>query len=214
MRPNIFVLFPILITLTAGCGPADPGQQFWTWFQDNSDALRQIETAGSPELVDRLAAELRKVREGLVFEIGGNPGEERELIISADGIRELFPAVEALTASAPAIPGWKVIAFRPRIGTGFAIRFDDYELDPEDFWFRAVPDGDLLGLEIYLPGIGGEHHDTALSASFIMLDSALGEYDVVTRIGFIEHRVLPHDPEAAGLRPLEELPDTVDQYLK
>ena len=43
-------------------------------------------------------------------EIGKN-GDELTLVISADGIKKLFPDVQEIYAARPTVPGWKVAVF-------------------------------------------------------------------------------------------------------
>jgi len=202
--------FSVLLVTTVCCRVAPTREAvFWTWFQGNASELAKLEVADGP-LADALAANLRAVDSGLVFELGGRAGEPRDFIISADGIADTFPAVERLAAAAPELAGWTVIAFRPRIGTGFLVRYDDFELKPDDLWFSTEPDGDRIGLHLYIAGLSEENRGVAIGASFIMLDSAIGEYDVVTKIGFIEHHPLPREPRLDGLSPFEALPAVVD----
>ena len=49
---------------------------------------------------------------------------------------------------------------------------------------------------------------------FLMLDCALGEYDVETRIGPITTHLLPPDPVGKGLKPFLMLPEESDAFWK
>ena len=53
----------------------------------------------------------------------------------------------------------------------------------------------------------------ALGASFLILDALLGERDVATKVGFIEHGRIPKNPEERGLKPLESLPKFFDAFF-
>jgi hypothetical protein len=101
---------PLLLLLLA-CTRSSVEARFWKWFVAHKDAVATIRHANEP-IANELAVELRKVHPRLVFEMG--LGTPKELIISASGERDGFPAVKRLVAAAPAIPGWVVIAFRPR----------------------------------------------------------------------------------------------------
>jgi hypothetical protein len=48
-----------------------------------------------------------------------------------------------------------------------------------------------------------ENENTLGQASFILLDAALGEYTVETKVGFIVRQPLPPDPESIGLMPFQ-----------
>src|SRR5689334_11672311 len=90
--------------------------EFWRWFQANAERLAP--GAQQPdELMDELGAALERVEEGLTFELEADRQGHNELVISADGRRELFSTVVALVGAAPAIPGWTVVPFRQPRGT-------------------------------------------------------------------------------------------------
>jgi hypothetical protein len=147
------------------------------------------------------------------MEAARNPGETFDFCISADGKRDLFPAVVRLVEAAPAIPGWRVLAFRQRGSAENSITMDDVELRSEQMWFRLERDDDKVGLHLYFEGVAEPHGDQAAMMAFILLDHALGEYDVETRLGFFER----HDLNEAGdsraeLRPFRELPAAFDAF--
>jgi hypothetical protein len=192
---------------------ASPEAKFWDWFAANSERLANFE-ADQERIFDELAAELEKVHEGLTFEFGPEEPDGREFVVSADGIRERFPAVIRLVEAAPDLPGWKIIAFRQPKSMDYSLEYGGYELSPDDIWFAAEPDGDRVGLNLYIKGLSRANERVATGAAFFLLDGALGEYDVETKIGFIEFKPLPSKPASRGLQPLRELPAVVQQMVQ
>lgn len=158
------------------------------------------------QVLHELNRELEKVAKGLTFEFGPETDGLQELIISADGIREFFPAVTRLVAAAPELTGLKIIAFRPPKGTDLTIELGDFKLAADDIWFLSKPDRERIGLFLFIKGLSGQNEKKAKQASFILLDAALGEYVVETMVGFVEWRNLPEDPVRAGLTPFRQLP--------
>jgi len=181
---------------------------FWTWIAAHVGDLRAI-TRGDEPIMDELAARLRAVDPGLAFEVGVGTAPF-ELIISADGVRDKFPVVQRLVAAAPPITGLEPIAFRPRKSADFGIRIEGIELGAGDVWFTATPAGATLDVVLYVRGLDGTRDDVRKYATYVLLDTLLGEYDVETRLGGIEWRAAPTAP-AAPLRPLTELPAEVDR---
>src|ERR1700692_1741982 len=113
MKLASMLLLSLMLTMCAA-GPKDtPEQAFWKWFQSNESSLFAFEK-DQEHTFDRLGAEVHKLNPSLTFECGPKENGRREFVISADGIREAFPEVEALYASAPSLPRWKFIKFRPR----------------------------------------------------------------------------------------------------
>jgi hypothetical protein len=109
------VLLSLLAGLAISCGPAraTPEENFWRWFQNHQDMLYDFER-NQAQVFGELSTELHRVNSDLTFEFGPIENGRRELVISADGIRAAFPAVQALYAAAPSLPRWKLTKFRPR----------------------------------------------------------------------------------------------------
>ena len=183
-------------------------ERFWEWFQRNSERLGHFE-ADPESLFAELSGELARVHKGLTFEIGPEEAGRREFVISADGIRQVFPAVERLVAAAPPLPGWAVVAFRQPKSLDVSIQIGDYQLGAEDVWFSAAPEGNRTALRLYVRGYTAENRKLLGQAAFLLLDSALGEYVVETRVGAIAFNPLPADPAAAGLQPLASIREVV-----
>jgi hypothetical protein len=126
--------------------------------------------------------------------------------VSADGIRSAFPFVQNLVAISPKMDRWSIVPFRPPKGLMKSIQFEDYVLFPQDLWFKHEKDGDRTGLVFYIRNFSKDNEIKAKNAVFIMLDSALGEYNVETMVGFIEFMPLTN-PDAQGLLPFEKIND-------
>jgi len=192
--------------------PADPAA-FWKWVAANLDALKAVKTGQEP-VTTELTRELEKVDPGFVFELGIGH-DPFELIISADGKKALFPRVQQFVAAAPAIPGVKVIAFRPRKEIdGFSMQVGDSKLSGKDLWFVAGEDPTrkgLLGIDVFIVGMKGEHDARLENAAFMMLEATIGEYDLETKIGEVQFKPAPGKLEPP-LKPLKELPAVVDAW--
>jgi hypothetical protein len=153
-------------------------------------------------VADELAKQLKKVNKGLSFLFGPVVDGRREFIISADGIRERFPAVKTLVSAAPDIPGWKIIAFRPPVQdiSDLTLMLGDTEVSANDIWFAVQQSGPNFDLEIFLNIPPTSNRDTVTGAAFLILDHTVGEYNVETRFGSITIKDLPTNPASAGLR--------------
>lgn len=81
--------------------------QFWDWFTAHEAQFRAIPPERKEELLNELLSRLHRYDHRLFFQMGG-PEDARELIISAEGEKQAFPAVESLIAAAPEVPGWEV----------------------------------------------------------------------------------------------------------
>jgi len=208
MRHVSVILFVLASTTSCNRGAtASRDAAFWAWFASHQTDLAKVERADEP-IANDLGRELHKVDARLAFELGVKVSPH-ELIISADGAVSAFPAVKRLVAAAPAVPGWKVIAFRPRLGTSYAIELGDgSKLSGDDISFRVIGAKDgKLDVALYVKAMATVSNATK-QAVFLQLDSALGEYDVETRLGTID--IEPGMSMPNDARPFRDLPGAVD----
>ena len=187
--------------------------EFWAWFRNHEaelfdfDARREAER---DELFDRLAVELRKVDPGLTFEFSP-PGSVREFVISAAGIKSVFPAVVRLADAAPILERWRITAFRPRRMPINSIEINGKCIHAKHVRCSLLDNGKIAGLRLLIPGFREDDVDLK-QIGYLLLDEALGEFDVEMRLGLIEMR----SPEAStGLKsfPLAELPALFDRLV-
>jgi hypothetical protein len=192
--------------------------RFWQWFRANGDRLRELMYGPDESAREGAAAELREaaaeVRPGVVLEIGHSPTEgPRQLIVSADGRPERVDPVKEFVASAPALPGWEVVAFRPRmpIGEHLEIALGGETVGPADIWFRVTPDDDGLQLLLHVRGLTPANERVRGLGASLLCEHAVGERDVLTLLSGLRVAALPDDPAAGGLRPFPELVGVFDK---
>jgi hypothetical protein len=186
-------------------------EKFWRWFRNNEGALFDFELDRG-HIFDRLSTELQRVHRNLTFEFGpkDNQRRKREFVISAGGIWDAFASVVALTTGAPPFDRWKVTAFRPRRWPLNSIQIADIEIDPEGVEFSLLDNGKIAGLYLYVPGYIEEDINYK-QIGYLMLDEALGEYDVETGVGVIE--MFPFETQSQFKRyPMKQLPESFDRF--
>lgn len=166
--------------------------------------------------MDELSDQLHQIDENVVYEISSAKSGTRELVISADGIKESFPSVVELTKTAPEIPGWTITAFRPRVDVKqFTLQYDGRDLAAKDFYFWLQYEDQNIDLILYVPGLTDDNRNDFVNACYVLLDMAIGEYDVTTKIRYIDNQPLPSNPDTEGLKPLTKLPKEFDElYAK
>lgn len=188
-----------------------PEARFWRWFRDHEDDLFAFERDQKATL-GALAKALDAVYPDLTYEIGPVMDGVRELVLSAGGIRTSFPAVVALADAAPPLSRWRVTKFRPRRPVISDVNFGSMSLRSAQIAVAAERDGDRVALGVFIEGFAPtkEHHYEQMA--YLMLDEAIGEYDMETKVGAVEFFAL-HEPRDASLRPLGELGAVVDRLL-
>lgn len=181
---------------------------FWQWFDAHQDELFDFE-ADQERIFDELSEQLTQIHPKLTFEFGPLKAGRREFVISADGIREAFPAVSSLVAEAPKLDRWLITAFRPRRTPINSVQIGETRVDPRDVEFSLLIKGSGIAIQLFIPGL--KIDDVTLKQiAYIMLDDALGEYDVETKVGPIQ--MLPSEsPSTTRRYPFTELPALFDQ---
>jgi len=208
------LLMTILALSLMGCSKDQESKEaiFWHWFQANESRLFDFEK-DREKIFDELGNQLHRVRPELTFEFGPQHDGKREFVISADGIKEAFPEVIALADAAPSLSRWKITKFRPRRGFQSPITLNGFRLAPDQVRFTIGPDGDKTGLTLFIDGYDPAEREKFASAIYLMLDQTLGEYDVETKVGFIELEAAS-TRSASVKQPFASLAASFDRWLK
>ena len=209
IKIGIILIMAFLLFLS--CAKKPPEAQFWAWFEKNEDMLFHFER-NQDSTFEKLNAAMSKVHPDLTFEFGPVFDGKREFVISADGLKDAFPSVESLHASAPALPRWTFIKFRPRRPT-MIIQIGGLQLEPDDLEVAIESDGDKAGFIIFVKGYNESQKNQFGQAVFIMLDHAIGEYDMETKVGFIEIKSFEEESRYKRHR-LDDLPQMFDEFMK
>lgn len=183
------------------------GGAFWDWFAANQKAYLQLEESTKNKRLTQLQKKLQKVNQHLTFELGElDEANSRPLIISADGMVEVFEEVTTLVAQAPELDSFSVIAFRQQQQEEASIEYEDIKLSWRDIFYEVDQQAqrEELNLILYIRGFSDEQEDEFVTATFILLDTVIGEYNVGMHIGEIEFRSYEGQPH---LLPIKELPN-------
>jgi len=179
---------------------------FWRSFQGNAGALSKLNSADDP-LYDELLEKLQKVDAGLYFEFSVQPGQ-CELIITAEGNRELFACVEDVVAAAPAVDGWKLFALKPKIGFPETVSWEGFKTTIADVVFDPLDnDAGELGLRLLVKGLKEEDYENAHNGLLRAIDHGLGERQFADAIQHTEVATL--EGAASDYIPLAGLEDYI-----
>jgi hypothetical protein len=187
-------------------GPSSPAEpQFWEWFARNEAMLFDFEK-DRERVFEELTRALQHVNPSLTFEFSSvDEDGTREFVISADGIRDAFPAVESLHACAPSLPRWRWVKFRPR-REAMDLMVAGRKFSPADMRYVLFHDEEpgRVGILVFLDGYTEEDQQVFAQAGFLTLDFLLGEYDVETKLGAIGFES-PESEHYAHSHPLSGL---------
>ena len=188
-------------------------EEFWAWFQEHEAKIWNIDK--NHEKVQRLVSDaIHKVDPALAFEIGRvDEIGKRVFVISANGLSTNIPKVESLFLTAPEMTRWRVAKYRPRLSVLGQISTFGKIIRAEDIRFQVFNDGDRIGILLLFDNYAEAKRDQFTRIGFIFLDRALGEYDVMTRVGFVDFAGKESNFYPEALR-LPVLPKSFDAYFK
>ena len=184
---------------------------FWRAF---SDAQASLQALPLRERVGAANALIDQHLEGLALEMSGDDADAVvDLIVTAHGSIERFPLVAQVVAAAPALPHYRVRAFRERTTQpDFPIGMEGFELSTSEVLVALEQDGGQAALEIrFGREIPSDYQDHARNMAFIMLDHVLGEYDFAVKVGAVDFVGEPDDAHTPWV-PLSQLPPVFDRY--
>lgn len=198
-------------------------KNFWSWFIESKQLYENIcsdiTKISQEEIGDAMhifEEALHSYNESLWFRMGG--GNPYELIITAEGDRDYFPAVIKLVDASPTIDDWKIVPFiQPTNLFKFRYEKDGYELSDKDIFFSYTENKSGIGgyffeVMFYVEDVKFIEDDGFKSSIIRISESALGEYDFATMIGFID--VVPKSEvymkHESGLLPIHKLSEIVE----
>jgi len=185
---------------------------FWAWF---ARTIAPLGAAGLDDdgIVGRIDAEFSKLHPDLAFELWGPDGDTVDFVISADGQTPLFDEVLDLVRSAPAMPGWRVVAFRPRRSVKARVSAMGHQLSGDQIRYRCEPENGRLRVALFVEDLNDDNWDIMCATSCVLLDMALGEFDAATKIAALEHYPLNDETRRLAPKPLAQLPAELDRFF-
>lgn len=183
--------------------------RFWTWFIEHETLLADINEENHLDILHLLNRQIETIHDDLIVEMyRESPVSKQKMIISADGIVDAFPAVIETIKAAPLLARWDFIAFRQPMGTQFELDVNGKVISTDElFYTYEMIDKESMGMVLYCK----EFTEEIVPALFLALDSIIGEYQVESRLGFVEFMDGMHLPLAA--RRLATLPDVMQQHF-
>jgi hypothetical protein len=149
-------------------------REFWDYFLLRKADMERFKNVNDPVYDDVLRV-LQRINAGLWFEFCTTPGVN-ELIISADGNKDLFPLVEEVVQAAPDTGDWEIVALKPKRGypvsttwKGVTVAIGEVLVVPV---FKQTGE---MGLRMYVPGLDASNSQDLHNALLRALDAGLGE---------------------------------------
>ncbi|PSL41654.1 hypothetical protein B0H99_102338 [Planomicrobium soli] len=186
---------------------------FWEWFEANGQSYYELTDDKTEKLLTQLDKKIRKVNDDLAWEFSSELVDgKREFIVSADGIVEAFDDVVHLVKAAPELPGFEIIPFRQARNDDFSAECNGVKLTMDDIFYshEIGEQTQLIHLCLYIKGLTAEQEEEYISLALVLLDSAIGEYNVGMHVGEIEFERYKYN---RGVKPLDTLKELFKESL-
>ncbi len=188
-------------------------KEFWDWFKKHNKSylfVDEVDEDVREQLLNDLQDHLHEYCDQLYFQVGGMPGEDQDLIITAEGNSDFFEQVETLVNNAPVIDNWKFVAFIQQINDLDTTNFEGVELRPREMWFLPLESAGMpksIGIRVCTPNYDIVKESKWFKAAvYKVLDAVLGEKSFAMDIDHIAFGLLPTNPAEQGMIELSELP--------
>lgn len=191
-----------------------PSSEIAAFWREFVDAQTSLKAQPLRERVESANVIIERHLAGLALEMsGGEDDAVVDLIVTAHGSTENFPLLMQVVAAAPALPGYRVRAFRERTTEpDFPMGMDGFELATSDVLIVCGQDDGQAALEIRFDlEIPEDYADHARNMAFIMLDHVLGEYDFAVKVGAVDFVEEASDPLTPWV-PLSQFAPVFDRY--
>lgn len=188
-------------------------KKFWKYFQKNEEKIFNFEK-NQEKIFDELASQLHKIDVNLTFEFGPIKHTKREFVISADGIKSTFISVEKLYEQAPQLKLFDVTKFKPRREILNDIQIADTKIKSSDVKYVLLKDENphKIGIILLFENYKDESKDLFGQIGFLLIDEALGEFDVETKVGAIDFTSYESE-YYPNSKPLENLAKDFDNHF-
>lgn len=162
-------------------------EKFWNWVLKNKTKLEAFIHSDFEDytVYNRLTNALKKYNSSLFPEMTLGENGEVVLIITPDGMKDGILPTQKLYDSKPNLDNWIVKKFR-QPNDEIGLNFDGVEYPSSDITIRAKinEEEEKVDVEVYIKNMNSEpsKHKTL---AFLYLDHILGEFNTITKVGFI-----------------------------
>ncbi|HEX9826671.1 MAG TPA: hypothetical protein VGA80_08740 [Flavobacteriaceae bacterium] len=163
-------------------------QKFWKYFSRNKKSLEEFINSDLSDytVYNNLTDEIHKYSDLIFPEITQNIEGKFVLIITPDGKPSGIPDTEKLYDSKPEIENWIIEKFRqPKEDLKF--KYDGLEYPSSDI--QIIPEldkeEDKINIRVYIKNMDLDK-DKYQTMAWLYLDNILGEYNSITKLGYVD----------------------------
>lgn len=192
-----------------------PKDKFWDWFIKNKSKIEKFiqnpEVGG--EIYDELTVKMKEFNDLLFPELMIDKNDDYILIITPDGISKGVKPTQELAENHPEIKNWTVKKFRQATDdVSLSINSVEYPLEDIEILHELDAEREKVDIRVFIRNM---HKDEKgyQHLAFLYFDHILGEFNTITRVGYIEFFDLEPDKTIKDSIGLLELRKFIEQEL-
>ncbi len=192
-----------------------PEEKFWNWFVENKAKIEKFMDSDQRNLsiYNKLTKEIQNYSVNLFPELTKTEDDKYVLIITPDGIKEGVKPTKELAVASPVIDNWVIVKFR-QPSDNILLNFKGLEYPPTDIEILPQIDHerDVVDIKIFVRNM---NKDEGLyqSLAFLYLDHILGEFNSITKVGYIDFHHLDENKKVENSMSLIELRNLIAENL-
>jgi hypothetical protein len=192
-----------------------PEQEFWNWFLSNQKRIEKFVDSEHTDysVYELLTKKMKAYHEEIVPELTKTKDDKYVLIITPDGIKEGIEPTKALAAAKPHIENWIIEKFRQPCDeitlnwNGLTYPSSDIEILPQIDY-----DKDVVNIDVFIRNMNNDEQKHK-NLAFLYLDHILGEFNTLTKVGYIEFHHIDEDKAVKNSITLLQLRELIAKEL-
>ena len=195
MNKTLLLFFSIILFVGCKSVTTTKEEKFWNWVSENKVELENFINSDHEDytIYNQLTYEMKKYNSVLFPEMTLTEKNEVVLIITPDGMSEGILPTEKLYDSKPELDNWVIKKFR-QASDETELNYDGIEYPNSDI--EIIPELDKergkINIQVYIKNMNSDVKKHQ-ALSFLYLDHILGEYNTITKVGYIDFYHLEKD---------------------
>ena len=192
-----------------------PEQEFWNWFLSNKKKIEKFVDSEHTDhsVYELLTKKMRAYHDEIVPELTKTNDDKYVLIITPDGIKAGIEPTKALAAAKPDIENWIVEKFRQPCDeitldwNGLTYPSSDIEVVSQIDYEQ-----DVVNIDVFIRNMNNDQKKYK-NLAFLYLDHILGEFNTLTKVGYIEFHHIDQDKSVENSINLLQLRELIAKEL-
>lgn len=192
-----------------------PEKKFWDWFLLNKKKIENFIDSEHADfsVYNLLTKKMKSYHDEIVPELTKTKDDKYVLIITPDGTKAGIEPTKALASAKPDIENWVVEKFRQPCDKitlnfkGLIYPSSDIEVLPHIDYEKEV-----VNIDVFIRNMNKDPNNYK-NLAFLYLDHILGEFNTLTKVGYIEFHNLDHNKTVENSINLLELRELIANQL-